>query len=359
MSDMPTKTRDPGNLKPSHASYQEDWHESNTKPARVARMNPPAVLHLPPAVPVPVGKWVAGVSRKQSVQETAQRILSSRLSTVLYWVPLAAHRSSEDVEYVHQLRVATRRAVEAVRMFSDLLPDSTNSELRAALREIRSAAGEARNLDVLMADFVHSAEGLKEDACRDIAEAIRERRRVAQQPIVAIEEILLAEKFDDRIEYVLGEIRTGSNKKLKQSFGRRARSLLKPAVRRFLKAAEADLSDDEALHDLRIQTKKLRYSMEHVVAAFKPRFKNQLYVEISSLQDLMGAINDRAMAKTVLANGITNTEDARQRAFFRGMLLAETKAHNDLRQAFHAIWTPKVVRRLRRMFRDCCENDRR
>ena len=53
---------------------------------------------------------------------------------------------------------------------------------------------------------------------------------------------------------------------------------LSPAVKRFLKAAEADLSDDEALHDLRIQAKKLRYSMEHVAAAFKPSFKNKLYV---------------------------------------------------------------------------------
>jgi CHAD domain-containing protein len=322
-------------------------------------MNPPAEFRIPPAVSVPAGKWVAGVLRKQSVQETAQRILSSRLSTVLYWLPLAAHRSSEDVEYVHQLRVATRRAGEAFRMFSDLLPDSTSSELRAALREIRSAAGEARNLDVLMADLLHSAEGLKEDACRDLAEAIRERRRAAQQPIIAIEEKLLADKFDDQIESMLCGIQTGSNKKFKQSFGRRAGLFLKPAVRRFLKAAEADLTDDEALHDLRIQAKKLRYSMEHVAAAFKPRFRKELYVEISSLQDLMGAVNDRAMAKTVLGNWITNTEDARQRAFFRGMLLAETKAHEDLCQAFQAIWTPQVVQRLRRMFRNYCKRGRR
>ena len=71
--------------------------------------------------------------------------------------------------------------------------------------------------------------------------------------------------------------------------------------------------------------------------------------EISSLQDLMGAVNDRTMAKTVLTDWITNTEAARQRAFFRGMLLAETKAHDDLRRGFHAIWTPELVRRLRRM----------
>ena len=357
MHDMLTESRATANrVTPSTKKIGD---ESNTGPARVARMNPPAEFRIPPAVSVPAGKWVAGVSRKQSVQKTAQRILSSRLFTVLHWLPLAAHRSAEDVEYVHQLRVATRRAGEAVRMFSDLLPDSTSSELRAVLREIRSAADEARNLDVLMADILHSAEGLKEDACGDIAEAIRERRRVAQQPIIAIEEKLLAEKFDDQIESMLCGIQTGSNKKFKQSFGRRAGLFLKPAVRRFLKAAEANLTDDEALHDLRIQAKKLRYSMEHVAAAFQPSFKNELYLEISSLQDLMGAVNDRAMAKITLANWITNTEDARQQAFFRGMLLAETKAHEDLRQAFHAIWTPQVVRRLRRIFRDYGENARR
>jgi hypothetical protein len=31
------------------------------------------------------------------------------------------------------------------------------------------------------------------------------------------------------------------------------------------------------------------------------------------------------------------------------------KAHEDLRQAFYVIWTPKAVKGLRRQFRDCCK----
>jgi CHAD domain-containing protein len=335
-------------------------HGSNSSEPRVAPLNPSAKFRIPPAVPVPMGKWVAGISGKQSVKKNARRILGSRLFTVLHWLPLAAHHSSEDVEYVHQLRVATRRAVEAVRMFSNLFSDSTCAEVKAKLRAIRSAAGEARNLDVLMSSFLNSAEGLKEDdACRDIAAAIRERRSAAQQPIVAIEKKLLAEKFDRQIESMLNEIRSGDNNKFKRSYGPNAGSFLKPSVNRFLNAAKADLSDDEALHKLRIETKKLRYSMEHVAPVFKPRFRNEIYHEISSLQDLLGAVNDRAMATTVLANWITSTDDARQAAFFRGMLLAETKAREDLREALHVVWTPKVVRRLRRTLRDYCENTRR
>jgi CHAD domain-containing protein len=288
------------------------------------------------------------------VQKTAHLILSSRLSTVLHWLPLAAYKSSEDVEYVHQLRVATRRAGEAFRMASDLLPESALQVLRARLREIRSAAGEARNLDVLLGKCLNCAEGVSDDACRQIADAVAERRRTAQGPVIAIHETLLAEQFADRIESVLSELRAGANKKFKQSFGRRAPSFLKPAVRKFFKAAKGDLSDDEAFHELRLRTQRLRYTMEHVAVAFEPRFKNKLYAEISSLQDLMGAVNDHATAKTVFGNWIRNTDDVQQRAFLRGMLLAQTKAHADLRQAFHAIWTPKVVKRLRRQFRDYC-----
>jgi CHAD domain-containing protein len=53
-----------------------------------------------------------------------------------------------DVEHVHQLRVATRRAVESVRLFSTMIPDEVGGNFRATLRRIRLAADQARNWDV-------------------------------------------------------------------------------------------------------------------------------------------------------------------------------------------------------------------
>lgn len=304
--------------------------------------------------PVPETKWVKGISPEQPLRAAAHGILQSRLSAVWHWLPLAAEKSDEDIEYVHQLRVSTRRAVEAVRVFSDLISDTARADLRAKLRQVRLAADEARNLDVLCAELLRCADASCENTCRDIAGAIRQRRRDAQQPIAAIHRELAAANFNDRIAEVLEEIRSGDQEKSKPTFGRQARRYLKPVVKTFFKASEADLSDDEALHQLRIRTKKLRYTMEIVECAFEPCFRKKLYRRISTLQDVMGMANDHATAKAFFGDWVGQTDDPRQQAFFRGILLAETKAHEDLRRAFYAIWTPQAVKRLRREFRACC-----
>ena len=61
---------------------------------------------------------------------------------------------------------------------------------------------------------------------------------------------------------------------------------------------------------------------------------------------------------TVFRNWIADTDDVQLRAYFSGMLLAHTKAHEDLRHAFHAIWTPQVVKQVRREFRAYCGRSR-
>jgi cytochrome P450 len=94
--------------------------------------------------------------------------------------------------------------------------------------------------------------------------------------------------------------------------------------------------------------------MEIVEVAFERCFRKKLYPRISALQDVMGMVNDHPTAKTVFGEWLSKTDDAHQKAFFRGILLAEAKAHEAIRQAFFEIWTPKAVRRLRKQFRTCC-----
>jgi CHAD domain-containing protein len=304
--------------------------------------------------PAPEAKWVKGVSSEQPLHRAAYRILRSRLSAVSHWLPLAAEKSEEDVEYVHQLRVSTRRAVEAVRVFSDLIPKSAHQDLRERLRQLRRVADEPRNLDVLCADFVRCADVSCEDTCKQIADTIKQRRQDAQQPIVSLHSQLADGRFDDQIADLLEGIRSRGGRKSKRTFGEQAPRYLKPVLKKFFKASEGDLSDDENLHRLRICTKKLRYTMEIVEVAFRPFFRKKLYRRISALQDAMGMVNDHATAKTLFGEWFSQTDDAQQRAFFQGILLAETKAHEDVRQAFSLIWTAKTVRGLQRQFRICC-----
>ena len=100
-------------------------------------------------LPTDKDKWCTGVLSDQPVGEVARCILEARLRAVWSRLPLAAEKSAEDVEHVHQLRVATRRAVASVRLFSTLVPDEVCRDVRATLRQIRLAADEARNWDVL------------------------------------------------------------------------------------------------------------------------------------------------------------------------------------------------------------------
>jgi hypothetical protein len=58
-------------------------------------------------------KWVPIVAPEEGVREVASGTLAARLATVQHYLPLAAEKSDEDVEYVHQLRVWTRRAAAA------------------------------------------------------------------------------------------------------------------------------------------------------------------------------------------------------------------------------------------------------
>src|SRR5207244_2166671 len=60
----------------------------------------------------------------------------------------AVFHADEDIENVHQLRVATRRAAAALRIFLDCLPGRLHDKTRKALRGLRRAAGEARDWDV-------------------------------------------------------------------------------------------------------------------------------------------------------------------------------------------------------------------
>src|SRR6188768_1175139 len=94
-------------------------------------------------------KWIEGIGPDTPVEEAARRSLEPRLSAVSHLLPMAAHLASHDVEHVHRLRVATRRATAALKLYSDCVPRKQFRWLKRRLRKIRRAAGDARDLDVL------------------------------------------------------------------------------------------------------------------------------------------------------------------------------------------------------------------
>ena len=89
------------------------------------------------------GKSAAEGHLHEPVSRLAERTVEQRLERVVRLFPKAAKHPERDVEYVHGLRVAIRRATAALQMFSSCLPPSEHADVRSQLRRIRRAAGPA------------------------------------------------------------------------------------------------------------------------------------------------------------------------------------------------------------------------
>jgi CHAD domain-containing protein len=228
--------------------------------------------------------------------------------------------------------------------------EETEAEaLRARLRRIRLAADEARNWDVMVERFSHGG-----DIPTKILEQIKARRREVQGPIVTVYQEVTADACEAKIDSLVQVVESHRHGEGKRRFGRQAPQYLVPVVKKFFKAAESDITTDESLHALRICTKKLRYTMEIVAVAFGSAFRKKLYPQVTLFQDLLGTVNDHATAKSLFGDWQSKCEDVEQTAFSGGLLLAEQRATEDLRAAFLATWTPKVVSGLKRQFRAYC-----
>src|SRR5438874_12397589 len=100
---------------------------------------------------MPDGKWIDGLTPGMPVAEAAKVVLAARFAVVRHFLPLASEKPHEDVEHVHQLRVATRRSAAALRVFADALPRKLLKQTKRTLRRLRRAAGDARDCDVFLA----------------------------------------------------------------------------------------------------------------------------------------------------------------------------------------------------------------
>src|SRR3954452_4423557 len=95
-------------------------------------------------------KWISDLHGGMPVYAAARRVLEGRLGVVRDRLPWAVHHADEDDEHVHQLRVGTRRAGAALRIFADCLAPKLYRRTRRILRAIRQSAGAARDWDVFL-----------------------------------------------------------------------------------------------------------------------------------------------------------------------------------------------------------------
>jgi CHAD domain-containing protein len=247
----------------------------------------------------PLSKWIDGLSADGTVSDAARVSLEARLATVAYWLPLAARPVDDDVERVHQLRVATRRAIAALKLYRDWLPNGRRRWFTKRLKEIRQAAGDARDLDVL---FTRLKKELG-DQHVEILQLIADHRNAAQPDIVAVADRCQADnRFQQRSYELLQKIkpRDVAATAADSSFLTCAGSRLHTVAEKFFDAQPAGDADWSALHQFRLAGKKLRYTMELLAPAFGSELREKQYPIVQELQEKLGTINDYVAAGEIL-----------------------------------------------------------
>jgi triphosphatase len=202
----------------------------------------------------------------------------------------AVRAGAEDVEHVHQARVATRRLRAALRVFEELLPPEAEG-LRDELRWIANQFSPVRDLDVQLARVQASADALQLiDALEPYTAWLHAERARALPPLCAALD-------SERFAVLLSSLNaTGDWQLAFDSFDAGARI---EAAMKGLRKAVGNTHDPPApaeLHRVRIRAKRARYTVEF----FEPA--SPLRDRLVAVQDLLGAFQDTVVSRKWIVN---------------------------------------------------------
>jgi CHAD domain-containing protein len=200
-----------------------------------------------------------------------------------------------DEEFLHELRVAVRRTRSVLAQGKGVLPDDVRDHYRDAFGELGQQTGPARDLDVYVAgwDAYIAPLGLDGGSGLDkVKSEIEDRRRLAHAELSAV---LRNDACGDLIDGWRAWLAD-------PSLEVRPKPHLGPVVaRRIEKAQDKVLTDGRAitasspgerLHDLRKDTKKLRYLLE-CFGTLLPADERKAFVsQLKALQDNLGEHQD-------------------------------------------------------------------
>lgn len=206
---------------------------------------------------------------------------------------------SDDIEYVHKMRVASRRIRATMPLFSNCFPQKKFKRWLKQVKGVTRLLGDARDLDVQIAFLEQYQAKNKASAKGPTIEPLlksHENRRARIQPNVVkglkklqnSNLLMEMQDFFNRIVKDLKDLHFDSSSLMEKAFWATSGKLDD-----FLAMEQYVHQENEVrkLHEMRIQAKWLRYTME----TFASLYQNKLTKEIEAIktfQDTLGEMHD-------------------------------------------------------------------
>lgn len=248
----------------------------------------------------------------QAVRAILQRLLRTLEANV------AGARANLDPEFLHDLRVATRRTRSALTQLRGVFPAAVVEDFKARFAWLQQVTGPVRDLDVWLQRFPELQGrlpvGLRADL-EPLREFLQDHYRAEQARLAAALSapafVSLCEDWRQTLE-ILGkspDMATGKGAEpVKPLVDKRLRKLFKQ-VRRDARAIN-EATPASALHELRKRTKKLRYLLEFFHSLYPKEPARMLIRESKAVLDPLGRYQDLAVQAETLRR---LAEEMRQR----------------------------------------------
>ena len=222
--------------------------------------------------------------------------------------------ASGDPESVHQMRVALRRLRSAMKLFRDVLADPDHDAVRGELNWLQSCLGPARDTHVFLEEIVTPVLSAHPEMATLLTLHSRWHHESAAH-LAAAQEAVRDPRFTLLILTTVGWIEAGrwasdSNTSAAMPIRDYARLSLTKQDKRLRRSAtdHPERLPDEPLHRLRILCKQLRYTGEFFTTLFPRRESAANLAALAALQDLLGQLNDIAVAQARLT-GLPSAAD--------------------------------------------------
>jgi CHAD domain-containing protein len=240
-----------------------------------------------------------------------------------------------DIEFLHDLRVATRRTRSALSQVKGVLPKDRAREFAAEFKWLGEVTGPLRDLDVFLYEMpgFHAELGGEDGSLGPLQRLLRRNRR---NELRRVRRALRSKRFHALVSHWQAFL---DDKPKKKHEGKQARRPIRDvADARIFKAYNrmidrgahlGDAPPAAELHRLRIDAKKLRYLLEFFFSLYPEKTISRLVKELKQLQDILGGFNDMDVQQRWLhdfADTLIEEQSARSETVFDMSRLAQAMA---------------------------------
>jgi CHAD domain-containing protein len=285
--------------------------EPATNPKVKSSMRTPALAKRP----FPRVRKSPGIKANDPMAEAGRKILRFHFAHMLSHEK--GTRLGEDIEELHDMRVATRRMRAAFEVFGPFFKPKAAKKHLKGLRAIGRVLGRVRDLDVFMEKAGHYLETTPQSerpGLEPLLNAWQRERSIERDKVLAYLDSegywQFKQDFNDFVSTPGAGARPMSDNNPEPDLVRHVAPILVYTNLAIVRAYEKIIKNAviEQLHALRIGFKRLRYTLEFFREVLGEQ-AGEVINNIKTLQDHLGDLNDANVACQILGEFIETWEE--------------------------------------------------